>query len=710
MASTPRKKKEAGMHAFLTRYSDIGLAALVIGIIGMMIVPLPTPLLDLLLTLNITISVTLLMVSLYIPSALQISAFPSILLITTLFRLALNVSSTRLILLQADAGEVIESFGNFVVQGNYVVGAVIFLILTLIQFLVIAKGAERVSEVGARFTLDAMPGKQMSIDADLRAGAFDLNEARRRRALVQKESQLYGAMDGAMKFVKGDAIAGIIMTAINILAGIIIGVMQRDMAAGDAAQVYTLLTIGDGLVSQIPALLIATTAGIIVTRVASEEEDASHLGSDIFGQLLAQPKALAITSALLFILGGIPGLPTVPFMFMGTIVGGIAYGLFKSAREAQSSLSVQEEEQVEQVEGQAKEGARQARAMIPAVTPLTLDVGTALSAAIRGEREAWFHDTIPTMREGLFFELGVKIPGMRVRTESMACGPKECCISLDEVPVHTATVWPGEVLINESAQGLSVFGVEGREVKHPVTGEKACWVEKEHRGLLEDAGYTSWDEAAVMMLECVASLKKHASDFVGMQQVQLMLNQLEGPYPAMVREVVPKLLSLQEFTDVVYRLSQEGISLRLMPKILEILAERAKSTKDPLYLVEDVRAGLSRYITHKYAGPQGDLVVYLLDREIEEMVSSSVKVSDGVTYLAMPPEITREILDAIGKEVAPDTRAGKTPILLTDQKVRRYIKKLASLEVPEVVVLSYQEIDPALKVQPLGRITVRHGA
>jgi len=345
------------MRAALTRYSDIGLAALVIGIVGMMIVPLPTFVLDMLLTLNFTIAVTLLMVSLYIPDALKISAFPSILLITTLFRLALNVSSTRLILLQADAGQVIASFGNFVVQGNYVVGAVIFLILTLIQFLVIAKGAERVSEVGARFTLDAMPGKQMSIDADLRAGAFDLDEARRRRNLVQKESKLYGAMDGAMKFVKGDAIAGVIMTAINITAGIIIGVLQRDMPVTDAAQTYTLLTIGDGLVSQIPALLIATTAGIIVTRVSSEDED-MHLGGDIFGQLMAQPKALAITAALLVGLGAIPGLPVVPFFLMAIIVGSIAYGLFAAQRMPADDLTEEEEARVEQVTEQAKESAR----------------------------------------------------------------------------------------------------------------------------------------------------------------------------------------------------------------------------------------------------------------------------------------------------------------------------------------------------------------
>ncbi|MEM1348988.1 MAG: flagellar biosynthesis protein FlhA, partial [Myxococcota bacterium] len=444
---------DGGMRAALTRYSDIGLAALVIGIVGMMIVPLPTFVLDMLLTLNFTIAVTLLMVSLYIPDALKISAFPSMLLITTLFRLALNVSSTRLILLQADAGQVIASFGNFVVQGNYVVGAVIFLILTLIQFLVIAKGAERVSEVGARFTLDAMPGKQMSIDADLRAGAFDLDEARRRRNLVQKESKLYGAMDGAMKFVKGDAIAGVIMTAINITAGIVIGVLQRDMPVGDAAQTYTLLTIGDGLVSQIPALLIATTAGIIVTRVSSEDEDV-HLGADIFGQLLAQPKALAITAGLLVGLGAIPGLPVLPFFLMAGVVGSIAYGLFAAQRAPADDLTEEEEARVEHVTEQAKESARQARVMIPAAVPLSLKLGQGLSAAMRGERMDWLQEMIPTMREGVFYDLGVKVPGLQVRAQDPSVGTHDLVVHIDEVPVAHVEIPAGHVLVNESVEEL----------------------------------------------------------------------------------------------------------------------------------------------------------------------------------------------------------------------------------------------------------------
>lgn len=693
------------MNTFLQKYSDILLAALVIGIVGMMIIPLPTFLLDMLLTLNFTIAVTLLMVSLYIPNALKISAFPSILLISTLFRLALNVSSTRLILLNADAGEVIAAFGNFVVQGNFVVGGVIFLILTLIQFLVIAKGAERVSEVGARFTLDAMPGKQMSIDADLRAGAFDLDEARRRRAQLQTESKLYGAMDGAMKFVKGDAIAGLIITAINIIAGIIIGVLQKNMPAGDAAQTYTLLTIGDGLVSQIPALLIATTAGIVVTRVSSED-NADHLGSDIFGQILAQPKALAITSALLAIFGIIPGLPTVPFLVLSAIVGTVAYGLFKSQGAPSGDLTEDEEAALDQVETQAREGARQARALIPAVTPLTIELGVGLSESLDDDRKTWLQEMIPTMREGIFHELGVKVPGVSIRTRSMTCQDFEVCVSIEEVPVLTSVVPAGCVLVNEGPEQLEVFKVDAQATRHPATRQLASWIALEDQALVEQAGYTTWDAAGYVLLCLTATLRDKAVDFVDIQAVQVMLDQLEGPYPAIVQEVVPKQLGVQDLTEVLKRLVDEGISLRNLPKILQILGQHAKATKDHLKLAEEVRAGLSRYITHKYAGKQGDLVVYLVDREIEEMIATSIKPAPVGSYLALPPDIIGEILEAVEREISCEVASGRIPILLTDQRVRRYMKKLISLDYPDAVVLAFQEVDPALRVQPLGRIAV----
>ena len=694
---------EGGVRDWLGSYSDIVLAALVIGIIGMMLIPLPTPLLDILLTLNITLAVTLLMVSLYIPRALDIAAFPSILLITTLFRLGLNVSTTRLILLDADAGQVIDAFGNFVVQGNYVVGAVIFLIITVIQFVVIAKGSERVSEVAARFTLDAMPGKQMSIDADLRAGAFDMKEAQRRRQEVQRESQLFGSMDGAMKFVKGDAIAGIIITSINIIAGLIIGILQQGMTAGEAAAIYTLLTIGDGLVSQIPALLISVTAGIIVTRVSGEEE--THLGEDIFSQLVAHPKAIAIAAGLLGALAIVPGLPTGPFLAMGGVIGLVAYGLFNRARGEEVEMTVDEVEEVEQVEEEAKEGAIQAQALIPAVTPITVEVGTGLSDAMAGEREDWLREMIPSMREGLFYELGVKIPGIRLRTDSEAVGAWNFSVSIDEVPVDTGEFPEGEVLANESPRGLEIFDVEAEPARHPVSRDEAAWVSDEQADMLEDAGYSTWDEAGYLLLRLTATLQQNSQDFVTIQQVQGMLDQLEGPYPALVQEVVPKLIGRSDLAEILKRLAEEGISLRNLPRILEILSDRAKVIQDPVQLTEEVRAGLSRYITHKYAGPDGSVVVYVVDREIEDTVEGAIRTGEEGSYLALPPDMSREILNAVNEEIERDLESGRTPILLTNQDVRRYIKKLISLEVDRCAVLAYQELEPAAQVQPLGKIT-----
>ncbi len=688
----------------LDAYSDVALAGLVVGIIGMMIVPLPTPMVDVLLTVNIAGAVTLLMVSLYIPRALEITAFPSILLITTLFRLGLNVSTTRLILLQADAGQVVEAFGNFVVQGNYVVGGVIFLIITVIQFIVIAKGAERVSEVAARFTLDAMPGKQMSIDADLRAGAFDLEEAQKRRAEVERESQLFGSMDGAMKFVKGDAIAGVVITTINIIAGLVIGILQQGMAAGEAATTYVLLTIGDGLVSQIPALLISVTAGIIVTRVSSEMEDA-HLGQDIFSQVMNHPKAIVIAAGLLWALAVVPGLPTLPFVAIGGLAGFVGYGLLRSAGGGGAEMSDEEAEEVEQVEQEARQGAEQAKALIPAVTPLTVEVGEQLSEAMAGEREEWLRETIPTMRESLFYDLGVKIPAIRLRTDSRVVGPWDFQISIDEIPVDRGEYPEGELLANESPHGLEVFELEAEPTVHPVTRDEASWVAEGAAEMLEEAGYSTWDAAGYLVLRMTAALRDNAEEFVTIQQVQGMLDQLEAPYPALVEEVVPKLVGRPVLTEVLRRLADEGISLRYLPRILEILSDRAKAIKDPVRLTEEVRAGLSRHITDAYAGEDGSVIVYVIDREVEETLEGAIRSGEDGEYLALSPEVSREILEAVDEEISSDLEAGRRPVLLTNETVRRHLRKLVSLEIERCAVLAYRELEPAAQVQPLGKIS-----
>ncbi|MEZ4460051.1 MAG: type III secretion system export apparatus subunit SctV [bacterium] len=669
------------------------LAGAVVSMIAMMIIPLPTMLLDALLTVNVATAVTLLMVSLYIPSD-PVFGLSTILLLTTLFRLALNVSSTRLILLQADAGEAHRSLGNFSRSGNYVVGGVIFLILTIIQFVVIAKGSERASEVAARFTLDAMPGKQMSIDADLRAGAFDLAEARRRRHLVQQESQLYGAMDGAMKFIKGDAIAGIIITGINIVAGMIVGVAQLGMSAVDAAGTYTLLTIGDGLVSQIPALLISLTAGIIVTRVADDED--SDLGTDIVSQLIAFPKAIAIAAGLMLIFAVIPGLPGVPFLALSVALGLLARGLMR----ADVAVDV-----VEEVEKDAETQAQQTRVLFPAVTPVVLALGSDLTSSIPEERLVWLREMVGTMREGVFFETGVKLPGVRIRTDAAAVSQRGFAIEIDEIPIHRAEVPSGKIFVIDPPTSLVALGVEASPTKHPITRRPASWVAASDREKLEQAGHRTWDEAGYLLIVLTGTMKERASEFLGVQEVQALLDQLEGPYPAVVQEVVPKHVSLPLLTEVLRRLVEEGVSIRNLRLILQTLADRCRGEKDVLVLTERVREGLGRAITHTYAS-QGQVSAYLVDRGIEDVISAAIRQTADGSYLALPPDQSRQIINQVRETVQRDLEVGRTAVLLTDQSVRRYVRRLVATELPAVAVLSFQELDPSQRLQPMGRVVL----
>ena len=695
------------------RYADILLAGLVVGVVGMMIIPLPTPVLDLLLVLNISISVSMLMIAIYISHALKLASYPSIILITTLFRLALNVSSTRLILLNADAGHVIEAFGKFVVRGNFVVGAVIFLILTIIQFLVVAKGSERVAEVAARFTLDAMPGKQMSIDADLRAGAFDLDEARRRRADLQRESQLFGSMDGAMKFVKGDAIAGLIITVINIIAGIIIGVTMMGFTAMEAVQRYGILTIGDGLVSQIPALLSSMTAGLIVTRVSSDEEN-SNLGKDISSQVLAQPKAFAIASAMLCGVGMVPGLPTLPFLIMSAGLGSMAYALLRAKStapaDAKGPNQVQQkgdETRQKQIEA-AKKQEGQAQQMLPVVTPVALEVAGNLIPLVEdasgGNR--FLGEMVPMMRDGLFYELGVKFPGIRVRGNETDLAAGTYIIMINEIPVVSGTVSLDKVLVNDTVDRLTLLNIQGEEAVNPANGSECAWIPEEYATIAEQAGLTTWDASGYMVLHLSSMLRKNAAEFVGIQEVQNMLEQLEGAFPALVKEVIPKAVSPFQLTDILRRLVEEEISIRDLRSILQALAEWGQVENDTVMLTEYVRNALKRYISHKYTRGGNTLVVYLLDPQIEETVRGAIQHTQSGSYLALEPEITQEILTAVRNEVGNLPPTAQNPVILTTMEIRRYFRKLVELEVPHLAVLSYQELSPDMNIQPIARIAL----
>ncbi|MBK8014540.1 MAG: type III secretion system export apparatus subunit SctV [Deltaproteobacteria bacterium] len=687
-------------------------------IISMLIIPLPPFILDILIVLNISISVVLLLLAMYIPNALHLASFPSLLLITTLFRLALNVSSTRLILLEAKAGEVIKAFGNFVVRGNLVVGIVIFLILTIIQFLVITKGAERVAEVAARFTLDAMPGKQMSIDADLRAGAFDMDVARKKRNDLSRESQLFGSMDGAMKFVKGDSIAGLIITAINIIAGVIIGVTMLGMQASEALNLFALLTIGDGMVSQIPALLISITAGLVVTRVASEEED-NHLGRDISFQLLAQPRAFGIASALLILFGIIPGLPLVPFWIMGGTTTALAYMLHRTQKlKAEGRLQPinpggppSEEEVREQREKRVQaqrmqEG--QSQQMLPVVTPIALEVAADLIPLVEdsGEGSRFLGEMIPMMRDGLFYELGVRFPGIRVRGNETDMPPGAYLIMINEIPLVMGTVSQDKVLVNDTVERLRLLNIEGEPATNPANGNECAWIGAEYQDVAEQAGLTTWDAAGYMVLHLSSVLRKNGAEFVGIQETTNMLEQLEQAFPALVKETVPKVISPFQLTDILRRLIEEEISIRDLRSILQALAEWGQVEHDTVMLTEYVRAALKRYISHKYTRGQNTLIVYLLDPQIEETVRSSIQHTSSGSYLALEPEITQEILSAVRTEVGSLPPTAQNPVILTTMEIRRYFRKLVELEFPHLAVLSYQELSPDMNIQPIARISL----
>lgn len=710
--------------ANISKASDILLAALIVAILGMMIIPLPPTLIDALITLNMTISVSLLFISLYIPSATHLSIFPSLLLITTLFRLGLNISTTRKILLEANAGEIIFAFGEFVVGGNFVVGGIIFLIITIVQFLVITKGAERVAEVAARFTLDAMPGKQMSIDADMRAGILDQNQAREKRLHIQKESQLYGAMDGAMKFVKGDAIAGLIITFINIIGGLIIGNMMLGMELGQAAQTYSLLSIGDGLVSQIPALLISITAGIVTTRVSSEDKT-THLGKEISGQLLNHPRALLIVSVVLFFVGLIPGFPTLIFMTFAIVVGLLGYALYttdqaRGGSSAPSGGGVVGGPTVGTGIGSSTESAtvetgEDDHAVIRGggidsyalTVPVILEVGTKLSDQIKlkGRKGPSFIERmIPKMRQALYGDLGIRFPGVHVRTDSPAHAEDEYALLLNEVPIVKGKVLWGYLLTNETEENLKRYNLPFTQYKNSL-GLPSLWVEEQHAELLRSAGIKFWNPLEVVILHMSHFFRNYANEFLGIQETKSMLDFMEKSFPDLIKEVT-RLIPLQKMTDIFKRLSQEQISVKDLRTILESLAEWAQTEKDTVLLTEYTRSSLKRYISYKYSRGQATISVYILDPEIEDMVRGAIKQTSAGSYLALDPDSVQLILQGVRNVVAPTPPGGQAPVLLTAIDVRRFVRKLIEMEFPDISVVSYQEIIPEIKIQPLGRIQI----
>jgi type III secretion protein V len=687
----------------VTQSSDIILAFFIIIIVMMIIIPVSPNILDQLIGLNLTLSVALLMVALYIPKAVNLSIFPSVLLITTLFRLGIEISATRQILLNAYAGHIIQAFGNFVVGGNFIVGGIIFLIITIVQFIVVTKGAERVAEVAARFTLDAMPGKQMSIDADMRSGIIDANQARELRLALAKESQLYGAMDGAMKFVKGDVIAGIVIAVINIVGGLIVGVAIHGMTAMRAAQVYTLLSIGGGLVAQIPSLLISMTAGIVTTRVSSDKKDA-NLGREISSQLLGQPKAIMLAAVVLFFMAWIKGFPTAVFLILSVIVGGMGFYAWRNAKKVETKASAGMTGARVETDVEGHTVVRGAADEYALTLPVILEVGKVLSGAIKKERQGqtFVEEMVPKMRHALYQDLGVRFPGVHVRTDSPTLEADEYAVSLNEVPIVRGKVLEGCLLTNETAENLRRYNIPFNTTKNSL-GQPSTWVDLKYLEILQKAGMKFWKPLDVMILHLSYFYRQHASEFIGIQEVRGILEFVEKSFPDLVKEVT-RLVPLQKLTEIFKRLVQEQISIKDLRTILEALSEWAQSEKDTVLLTEYVRSSLKRYISYKYSQGQSILSVYLLDPEIEDMVRGAIKQTSAGSYLALDPDSVQLILHAMRSTVVPTPVGGQPPVLLTAIDVRRFVRKLIESEYPEMAVVSYQEIVPEIRIQPLGRV------
>lgn len=671
------------------KFTDFFIAFIVIAIVMLIIFPLPAFLLDVLLIINITLALVILLTTLYSKEPLEFSIFPSILLLTTLFRLALNISSTRLILGEGYAGQVIETFGNFVLQGNVAVGFVIFIIIIIVQFVVITKGAERVAEVAARFTLDSMPGKQMAVDADLNSGLIDEREAKQRRQRVQKEADFYGAMDGASKFVKGDAIVGIIITIINIIGGVIVGLVMGTMSIDQVIQHYTLLTVGDGLVSQMPALLLSTAAGIIVTRAASDTD----LGTDLIKQISAQPVTFGFGSALLVLMSFIPGFPRLILLFMAAIFGYFGYTLTKANKKSV------EEKYDEPLRAQSEE-LRSPEAVFPLlqVDPIEIEFGYGIIPLADSSQGGDLLDRVVLMRRQIAMDIGLVLPTVRLR-DNIQLKPNEYSIKIKGVEVSGGTVLADHFMAMNP--GTAEGHIDGIDTMEPAFGLPAKWIREDFREQAEMKGYTVVDASAVISTHLNELLKRFGHEMLGRQEVQAILDGMRPKYSSLIDEVVPKIVSLGELHKILSNLIRENISIRDMATILETIADYGILTKNTDILTEYVRQSLSRAITARFI-PDRKGKVLTLDPELEKNISDSLQQTDHGTYIALDPMKTQRIMKNLGKEIERMISSGLQPIVLTSPNIRASFKKITEQIQPGLIVLSYNELDNMAEIQSIG--------
>lgn len=677
------------------KFRDYAVLISVIMVVVMMVIPLPTLLLDLLIMVNISLAITIILVAMNTKEPLQFSIFPTLLLLTTLFRLGLNVSTTRSILTNQTGGQVIETFGSFVVGGSAIVGILVFLILVIIQFLVITKGSERVAEVAARFTLDSMPGKQMSIDADLGAGMISDKEARTRREKVGQEADFFGAMDGASKFVKGDAIAGIIITIINILGGLLIGVAVHGLPVGEAAQLFTLLSIGDGLVSQIPALFISTAMGIMVTRAASE----GNLGSDITKQLFAYPKMLYVVAGVLILIAVFT--PISPLLIL-PVAAVIAFGGYKM----QSALNAEESEEKEGPDGGKElEEMKSPESVIDLlhVDAIEFEFGYGLIPIADKNQGGDLLDRVIMIRRQCAMELGIVVPVIRIR-DNIQLRPNEYVIK-----IKGNRVAAGEIMLDHylaMSPGIDDDSIEGIETIEPAFGMPALWVNDSMKEEAELAGYAIVDPPSVVSTHLTEVIKRHAHELIGRQEVKTLVENVREATPAVVEELIPNLMTIGEVQKVLMKLLKEKVSIRNLLIILETLADYASQTKDTDVLTEYVRRSLSRQITLQYATQNEPLQVITAGASVEKKFAESVHRSEQGNYLSIDPETSQLIFQKISEQAAQLQQTGVQPILLTSPAIRIYMRQFIEGFAPDLPVLSYNELEPNIEIQSVGVVNI----
>ena len=677
------------------KFGDMVISIVVIAIVMLIIMPLNPVILDGLLVLNLSISIVILLTTLYIKESLQFSIFPSLLLIVTLFRLSLNVSSTRLILgNNGEAGQVIKTFGSFVVQGNVVVGFVIFLIIVVIQFIVITKGAERVSEVAARFTLDAMPGKQMAIDADMNSGLIDENQARERRIKVQREADFYGAMDGASKFVKGDAIVGIIITIINSLGGIVIGMLSANaMSFTEILNLYILATVGDGLISQIPALLVSTATGIIVTRAASE----NNMGHDVSKQLLSQPLVLIFTGGVLILLSAIPGLPKLSIFILACVFIYLGYSLHRSGVETARD-EIRDIDELKADEIRKPENI----ASLLYVDPIEIEFGYGIIPMADVNQGGDLLDRVVMIRRQCAMELGMIVPVVRLR-DNIQLTPNGYVILIKGVEIAKGEVIPDQYMAMNADN--MVEEIDGMDVIEPAFGMPAKWISEDKKEKAEILGYTVVDAPTVIATHLTEIIKRHGYELLGRQEVQTIINNLKETHSSLVDEVIPKILSIGELQKVLSNLLKENVSIRDMVTILETLGDYGEITKDTDILTEYVRQSLKRSITKRFI--QGEKAsVLTVDPELEQIIMESIQQTEQGTYLNLAPDIIQKILNNMSKEIKKIATIDSRPILLSSPAVRLYIRKISEQMFPDLTVLSYNELEQSVQVQSVGAVNI----